>query len=100
MTRGTTFAALALVAGLVPSLAVAGDQRLANAEADACAKGLPAESKLIYDATVQNMGGGGKIRDIVAAQTRSLVMSGKVARSTARSSAETAGKCLEILAKG
>jgi hypothetical protein len=100
MVRTTTFAALGLAAALMPALAGAGGLRLANAEADACAKGLPAEPKLIYDATVQNMGSGRKIRDVVAAQTRSLVMSGKVARSTARSSAETAGKCLVILAKG
>ena len=93
-------AALAFAAVVAPAMAGSGDMRLANAAADACAKGLPAESKLIYDATVQNISSGGTIRDVVVSQTRSLVMSGKVSRSTARSSAETAGKCLELLAKG
>ena len=74
--------------------------RLANAEADACSKGLPAESKLIYDATVQNLGSAPTIREVVEKQTRSLVTAGKVGMSSARASAVTAGKCLELLAKG
>lgn len=100
MSRMIPIAALGLAALFAPALAGASETRLANAAADACAKGLPAEPKLIYDATVQNIGSGGTIRDVVVAQTRSLVMSGKVSRSTARDSAETAGKCLELLAKG
>jgi hypothetical protein len=74
--------------------------QLANAQADACSKGLPAESKLIYDATVQNLGSAPTIREVVEKQTKSLVMSGKVGMGSARSSAMTAAKCIEIFAKG
>jgi hypothetical protein len=71
----------------------------ANSAADTCAKGLPADSKMIFDATVQNMKGPDSIRDTVTEQTKALVMAGKLNRANARPAAEAAGTCLKLLAK-
>jgi hypothetical protein len=71
-----------------------------KAAGDACAQKLPPESKLIYDATVKNLGSAATIKDVVATQTRALVMQGKVQMSTAKSSAEATAPCLELVAKG
>jgi hypothetical protein len=38
------------------------------------------------------------LRDTVTAQTRSLVMSGKISQAAARPAAEKAGTCLRLLA--
>jgi hypothetical protein len=66
--------------------------------ADSCAKGLSTESKMIYDATVKAMKGPSTIRDTVVAQTKALVMEGKIAEANARPAAEAAGTCLRLLA--
>lgn len=71
-----------------------------KAAGDACAAKLPAESRLIYDATVRNLGSAASIRDVVTEQTRALVMQGKVQMSTAKTSAEATAPCLELVAKG
>ncbi len=87
--------ALALVAPSVPATAAGG-----KAAGDACAQKLPPESKLIYDATVKNLGSAATIKDVVSTQTRALVMQGKVQMSTAKTSAEATAPCLELVAKG
>ncbi|MFO1149524.1 MAG: hypothetical protein U1E62_14200 [Alsobacter sp.] len=66
--------------------------------ADSCAKGLSTESRMIYDATVRAMKGPSTIRDTVVAQTKALVMEGKIAEANARPAAEAAGACLRLLA--
>ena len=71
-----------------------------KAAGDACAAKLPAESRLIYDATVRNLGSAASIRDVVTEQTRALVMQGNVQMSTAKTSAEATAPCLELVAKG
>ena len=40
---------------------------------------------------------GGDVKSVLESKTRSLVMDGKVARSSARTSAEAAGNCLKML---
>ena len=71
----------------------------ANSAAETCAKGLTADSRLIYDATVQNMKGPDSLRDTVTQQTKAMVMAGKLSRDNARPAAEAAGNCLKLLAK-
>jgi hypothetical protein len=70
-----------------------------NAAATQCARGLPADSKMIYDASVQNMKSLATLRDTVTEQTRSLVMSGKIGQAGARPAAEKAGTCLRLMAQ-
>jgi hypothetical protein len=70
----------------------------ANPAADQCATGLPADSRMIYDASVRNMKSLDTLRDTVVAETRSLVMSGKISEADARPAAERAGTCLRLLA--
>jgi hypothetical protein len=99
-------AVLALVAasgcalpGAAAEASDAGPLVLAAGEADSCAKALPPESRLIYDATVKNMRGTDTIRDTVVAQTKALVIAGKIPEANARPAAEAAGTCLRLLAK-
>ncbi|MEA1833934.1 hypothetical protein U8607_17745 [Methylobacterium durans] len=63
-----------------------------------CAAGLPASSRIIYDASVRNMKGLDTLRDTVVAQTKSLVEAGKISEADARPAAEKAGTCLRMLA--
>jgi hypothetical protein len=63
-----------------------------------CAAGLPADSRIIYDASVRNMKGLDTLRDTVVAQTKSLVEAGKISEADARPAAEKAGTCLRMLA--
>ena len=81
-----------LAAGLVSTAALADQQK-----ASECASGLNAESKVIYDDVAPQVSADTNLRDVVTSATKSLVMSGKVARSSARDSAEAAGACLEKL---
>jgi hypothetical protein len=71
----------------------------ANPAADKCAQGLPADSKMIYDASIKAMTSLATLRDTVTSQTRSLVMSGKISQDAARPAAEKAGTCLRLLAQ-
>ena len=66
-------------------------------KAQSCAGGLAAESKIIYEASVADVKAGNDIKSVLEAKTRSLVIDGKVTRSSARESAEAAGACLKIL---
>ena len=67
------------------------------AAAAKCQAGLPPEARLIYDSTYPLVTPNTVIRDVIKQQTRSLVMAGKVKRSTARDSAEAAGECFRLL---
>ena len=80
-------------AGLL--LAIGAGPALADrAAADACAAGLNAEAKAIYDASIGSIGGG-NLKGVVTDATKSLVAAGTVSKSTARSSAMAAGACLQ-----
>lgn len=103
--RGNAFAAIAVLLAAIPveSSPAQAQVRLAQAStpvADQCAKALSAESRLIYNASVKKLGGSASLRDVVTAQTRSLVSAGQVRQFTARGSAEAAGKCLQLADKG
>jgi hypothetical protein len=67
-------------------------------KASACAAGLAKDSKTIYDATAPHVGSLANLRDTVVAQTKQLVMAGKIGQVTAKSSAQAAGECLALLA--
>lgn len=82
-----------LVAGcLAASTALASQQ-----QADQCAAGLSAESKTIYDAVAPTAASAPDLRAAITDATKSLVMAGKVNRSSAKGSAEAAGTCLAHL---
>ena len=104
--RGNAFAAIAVLLAAIPVEVrhpLRRRSRLAQAStpvADQCAKALSAESRLIYDASVKKLGGSASLRDVITAQTRSLVSAGQVRQLTARGSAEAAGKCLQLADKG
>jgi hypothetical protein len=67
-----------------------------RATADACAAKLPANSKLIYTASVDSVKPGADLTEVVRGKTRGLVMSGKLSRGDAQGAAQTAGKCLML----
>jgi hypothetical protein len=67
-------------------------------KASTCAAGLSKDAKAIYDATAPQVGSLSTLRETVVAQTRSLVMAGKIGQGTAKSSAQAAGECLALLA--
>lgn len=86
---------LLLAAGTVAVLSLSVIPSFASrAAADKCAAGLSADSKLIYADSIGSVAPGVNLRDIVRSKTRSLVISGKVARSGAQAAAEAAGACL------
>ena len=66
-------------------------------QAQSCAGGLSGEPKTIYEASAADVNAGGDVKSVLESKTRSLVMDGKVARSSARASAEAAGQCLKML---
>ena len=66
-----------------------------RAAADACAAKLPANSQMIYAATIPAVAPGVALKDVVRAKTRALVMDGKLARGQAEAAAEAAGACLK-----
>lgn len=66
-------------------------------QAQSCASALATESRTIYEASAADVVAGGDIKATLESKTRSLVMDGKVARSSARGSAEAAGACLKML---
>ena len=67
-------------------------------KASACAARLSKDSKAIYDATAPHVTSLAALKDTVVTETRQLAMSGKIAQATAKSSAQAAGQCLELLA--
>ena len=64
--------------------------------AQACAAGLPKDARAIFDAALPQLTPDVDLRKLVTSQTRSLAMSGTIARGTARSSAVAAAKCLKL----
>ncbi len=66
-------------------------------EADQCAAGLSPDAKTIYDTVAPQVDASTNLRDAVSSTTRSLVMGGKIPRSSAKASAQAAGACLEML---
>lgn len=85
--------ATAILFGLFSVSAASADQK----QAQSCAGGLQGEPKIIYDASAPAVAAGGDVKATLESKTRSLVMDGKVARSSARTSAEAAGTCLKML---
>lgn len=83
----------AILLGLLSVTTASADQK----QAQSCAGGLQGESKVIYDASSAAVAAGGDVKQTLESKTRSLVMDGKVARSSARTSAEAAGACLKML---
>jgi len=65
--------------------------------ADACAAGLPAEAKAIYDAAAPEFAASADPRALVKARVVDLVKAGAVQRDSARSSGMAAGGCLAQL---
>ena len=82
----------ALFAVTVPFAAIADE-----AGAQACASKLEPESKLIYDQTSANLSPQSQLKDVIEHETRALVHDGKVSMWSARSSAESAYTCLDML---
>ncbi len=66
--------------------------------ADGCAGGLAPDARTIYDLTIDDVGPGTKLKDVVIAKVRPMVLSGKLGRDAAKTAAMAAGKCL-VLAK-
>jgi hypothetical protein len=64
--------------------------------ANACAKGLAAEPKTIYDASISAVSAATDLKELLTEKTRGLVQAGSVERSSARDSARAALKCLEL----
>lgn len=69
-------------------------------EARACAAGLSAQGRLIYEAAAPEVKPGERPAAVIRAKTRALVMSGKVPREGAQAEAEAAGACLLKLHDG
>ncbi|MFG1349643.1 hypothetical protein [Xanthobacter autotrophicus] len=85
-----------IAAGLVGTL-LSGTAALADkAAADRCATKLAPEAKAIYASSAPLLVPGADGRAVVTEQTRSLVMSGKVAHATATESAQAAAGCLVL----
>jgi hypothetical protein len=83
----------AVLFGLMSLSAASADQK----KAQSCAQSLQGEPKVIYEASAAAVAAGGDVKDTLESKTRSLVMDGKVARSSARASAEAAGSCLKLM---
>jgi hypothetical protein len=68
-----------------------------SAAAAKCRANLDPQARLIYDKVLPLVTPTTVLRDVIKQQTRSLVIAGKVERSTARDSAQAAGQCLLML---
>jgi hypothetical protein len=86
-----TMIRLAALLAVLPLSAVAD-----NAAATGCAKSLTPAARLIYDATAASQPPDSALRDVIAAQTRKLVITGRIERAAARPAAEAAGACLKM----
>ena len=62
-----------------------------------CRANLSPDAQMIYDRVLPLVTPDTNIRDVIKQQTRSLVFSGKLKRSTARANAEAAGECFRLL---
>jgi hypothetical protein len=86
-----TMIRLAALLAVSPLSAVAADVAV-----PACAQSLTPAARMIYDATAASRPPDSALRDVVAAQTRKLVMTGRIERAAARPAAEAAGSCLKM----
>ncbi len=77
---------------LLPGFALA-DKKTATA----CAAKLPPEARLIFDTAAPSIRADTVIKDALPGIVRPMVISGKVARSSARQNGEAAGLCLKEL---
>jgi hypothetical protein len=68
-----------------------------TAAANSCAAKLPKDAKTIFDTTLPKVTPGADLRELLTTNTRSLAISGAVARSTARDSATAAAQCLRLV---
>ena len=84
---------IVLLFGLTVPFAAVADEAGANA----CAAKLEPESKLIYDQTSANLSPDSTLKAVIEHETRALVHDGKVSMWSARSSAESAYACLDML---
>ncbi len=84
--------AVVVFALLLPATALA-----AKLEAAGCAATLPPEAKTIYSAVSPSVAPGIDLRELVREKVTAMVKAGTVAMSSARSSALSAGKCLQML---
>jgi hypothetical protein len=66
-------------------------------KAAACAASLPKGARAVFDSAAKEAAGAADLRALIEGKTRSLVMSGGLARADARSSAEAAGECLKLI---
>jgi hypothetical protein len=82
---------LAALLAVFPLSAVADDAAMTG-----CVKSLSPAARMIYDASAASRPPDSALRDVVAAQTRKLVMAGRIERATARPAAEAAGNCLKM----
>ncbi len=67
--------------------------------ADACAAGLPAVSREIYDQAVDKVQPGADNKAVVKQIAEDMVGAGKLSLLSAKSSAQAAGGCLKMLAQ-
>lgn len=66
------------------------------AEAKSCATNLDANGQAIFNAALPQVGPSVDLKGVVTATTKSLVSSGQVPMSSARSAAMAAGQCLKL----
>ena len=92
MSFSTVFAIVAVTA-----MATGGTARADLAAGAACAAKLPVAAKLVYDAVAPALKPDSVMKDVVIAQVKPLVLSGKLDRSSARAAAEAAGPCLKLV---
>jgi hypothetical protein len=85
--------AMLLAAYLPPSAPARADQTAA----DQCAVGLTPIGKTMFNAALPKLLAGDTTRDALTSVARDMVLSGKVTRDEARSSAEAAASCLKVL---
>jgi hypothetical protein len=79
------------------TLAISSRGHADTAAANSCAANLPKDAKTIFDTTLPKVTPGADLRDLLTSSTRSLAISGAVARSTARDSANAAAQCLRLV---
>jgi hypothetical protein len=92
---GPAVSAAFVCAGL--GLASIAPVRADQAGAAACAGKLDKGARLIYDTAAPKIASSSDPRDLVASETRGLVMAGQLPRARAREAAQAAGRCLVML---
>jgi len=96
IVRFTARRAALAFAMLLPIVCAAHGARADAAAANACAAKLPKDAKTIFAATLPKVTPGADLRAVLTSSARSLAISGKIDRGTARDSATAAGECLKL----